>query len=63
MYLDFVTFATIIFVIIDDWYKQNASRYFSGKVGQKPTFTDSEVLTLMLLQEFLPFHSFCWFRQ
>jgi hypothetical protein len=57
MYLDFVTFATIIFVIIDDWYKLNAHRDLLGKVGQKPKFTDSEVLTLMLLQEFFPFHS------
>lgn len=57
MYLDFVTLATIIFVIIDDWYKLNGNKYLCGKVGQKPTFTDSEVLTLMLLQEFLPFHS------
>jgi hypothetical protein len=57
MYLDFVTFATIIFVIVDDWLKLYAHYYLSGKVGQKPIFTDSEVLTLMLLQEFMPFHS------
>lgn len=48
MYLDFVTFATTIFVIIDDWYKKNAHSYLCGKVGKKPTFTDSEVLYVLI---------------
>jgi hypothetical protein len=43
MYLDMETFATLILVIVDDWYLANAHRYLSGKVGNKPTFTDSEV--------------------
>lgn len=55
MYLDMETFATLILVIVDDWYIANAQRYLHGKVGDKPTFTDSEVLTLMVLKEFLPF--------
>lgn len=55
MYLDMETFATLILVIVDDWYIANAQRYLRGKVGEKPTFTDSEVMTLMLLKEFFPF--------
>lgn len=55
MYLDMETFATLILVLVDDWYIANAQRYLAGKVGEKPTFTDSEVMTLMLLKEFFPF--------
>lgn len=48
---------TIIFVLVDDWYKSNGVQLLNGKVGAKPNFTDSEMITLMLAQEFIPFPS------
>jgi hypothetical protein len=48
---------TIIFVLVDDWYQSEGLKLLSGKPGAKPVFTDSEVITLMLAQEFIPFPS------
>ena len=48
---------TIIFVLVDDWYQKEGRKLLKGKVGKKPIFTDSEVITLMLVQDFIPFGS------
>ncbi len=48
---------TIIFVLVDDWYKSEGHKLLRGKAGAKPEFTDSEMITLMLVQEFIPFPS------
>ncbi|MBE0695808.1 MAG: IS982 family transposase [Anaerolineaceae bacterium] len=48
---------TIIFVLVDDWYQKEGVKLLRGKPGAKPEFTDSEVITLMLAQEFIPFPS------
>jgi hypothetical protein len=48
---------TIIYVLVDDWYKENAPRLLKGKVGAKPVFTDAELITLMLAMDFLSFES------
>jgi Transposase DDE domain len=48
---------TIIFVLVDDWYKCEGIKLLKGKAGTKPEFTDSEMITLMLAQEFIPFPS------
>lgn len=48
---------TIIYVLVDDWYKQHGMKYLIGKAGQKPTFTDSEVVTLVLAQDYIPYPS------
>jgi hypothetical protein len=48
---------TIIFVLVDDWYQTEGIKLLRGKPGAKPEFTDSEVMTLMLAQEFIPFPS------
>lgn len=42
-------------LLIDDRYKLNALHLLKGKVGAKPVFSDSEVITLMLAQDFLCF--------
>jgi len=55
--IDFPTLLTIIYVLVDDWYKQHAPRLLKGKAGVKPVFSDSEVITLMLAQDFLCFES------
>jgi len=46
---------TIMYVLIDDWYQQHGQRFLRGKPGPKPTFSDSEVITLLLAMDFLPF--------
>lgn len=46
-----------IFVLVDDWYQEHAGFYRKGKPGQKPEFRDSEVMTIMLAMDFIPFPS------
>ena len=53
--IDFPTLLTIMYVLVDDWYKENAPRRLKGKAGAKPVFSDSELITLLLAQDFLPF--------
>lgn len=48
---------TIIFVMVDDWYQVHGSKLLAGKVGKKPVFRDSEVITLVLAQDFIPYPS------
>ena len=45
----------VMYVIVDDWYLEEGTRILKGKAGQKPSFTDSEVITLMLAQDFIPY--------
>jgi hypothetical protein len=47
----------IVFVLVDDWYQSEGHKLLIGKAGAKPEFTDSEMITLMLMQEFIPFPS------
>jgi hypothetical protein len=46
---------TIIFVLVDDWYQVHGIKLLAGKVGKKPVFRDSEVITLVLAQDFIPY--------
>lgn len=48
---------TIIFVMVDDWYQTHGVQYLKGKPGAKPEFSDSEVITLLLAMDFIPFPS------
>ena len=48
---------TIIFVLVDDWYQVYGPKPIAGKPGAKPEFNDSEVITLMLAQEFISYPS------
>jgi hypothetical protein len=48
---------TIIFVLVDDWYQGEGVKLLRGKPGKKPEFTDSEVITLMLAQDYIPYPS------
>ena len=45
----------VIYVIVDDWYLLQGQILLKGKTGRKPEFTDSEVITLMLAQDFIPY--------
>lgn len=38
----------IIYVMVDDWYKQEGLKMLKGKPGMKPEFSDSKVITLLL---------------
>jgi hypothetical protein len=53
--IDLETLLTIIFVLIDDWYQAKGSGWMKGKVGRKPTFSDSEVMTLMVAEDYIPY--------
>lgn len=53
--IDVETLLTIIYVWVDDWYQTKGQPYMQGKVGRKPTFSDSEVITLMLAQDYIPY--------
>lgn len=46
---------TIIFVLVDDWYQVHGYKMLSGKVGKKPVFKDSEVISLVLAHDFIPY--------
>jgi len=55
MAVDFETLLTVVFVVVDDWYQDYGQYLLQGKRGAKPTFSDSEVLTLLLCHDFIPF--------
>lgn len=48
---------TLLYVLVDDWYVAEGRSYLKGKVGAKPEFRDSEVITLVLARDFVPFPS------
>ena len=50
-----ISLLTIIFVMVDDWYKSKGQALLQGKPGAKPDFSDSEMMTLMLAQDFIPY--------
>lgn len=45
----------VIYVIVDDWYLDKGQIILKGKPGKKPRFSDSEIITLMLAQDFIPY--------
>ena len=47
----------ITFVLVDDWYQQKGQHLQNTRIGVKPVFTDSEILTLMLATDFFGFTS------
>src|SRR5512146_3135718 len=48
---------TIIFVLVDAWYHAYGREMLTGKPGAKPVFSDSEVITLMIAQDYIPYPS------
>jgi hypothetical protein len=57
MYIDLETLITAIYFVVDEWYLTEGYKHLIGKVGRKPEFTDSELMTFMILKEFLQFRS------
>jgi hypothetical protein len=50
-----VELLTTIYVLVDDWYQSEGQQWLKGKPGMKPEFSESELLTLMLSQDFIPY--------
>jgi len=40
---------------VDDWYLLEGRILLRGKSGKKPRYTDSEVISLMLAQDYIPY--------
>lgn len=55
--IDMEALITVIFVIVDDWYQQQGVKLLKGKRGRKAIFTDSELITLVLCMDIIPFPS------
>lgn len=53
--ITFIDLATVVYVLVDDWYQVHGVKLLKGKPGKKPVFSDSEVITLLLLMDFFPF--------
>lgn len=46
-----------IYVMLDDWYQGHAANTRKGQPGKQPDFSDSEVMTLMIAMDYIPFPS------
>ena len=55
MYIDSETLITLVYFIVNNWYLTEGCKYLKGKPGRKPEFTDSEMITFMILKEILQF--------
>jgi hypothetical protein len=55
--IDMETLITVIFVIVDDWYQEQGVKLLAGKQGCKAVFSDSELMTLVLCMDIIPFPS------
>ncbi|NJK50269.1 hypothetical protein HC931_21020 [Candidatus Gracilibacteria bacterium] len=52
--IDFPTLMTTIYVLVDDWGRQNPNPN-RARVGVRPKFSESERITLALMMDYLPF--------
>jgi len=57
MTVDIETIFIIVFVLVDDWYQKYGAELLKGKRGAKPVFSDSEVITLLIMMDFIPYPS------
>lgn len=55
--IDMETLIIVIFIIVDDWYQEQGVKLIAGKQGCKPIFSDSELITLVLCMDIIPFPS------
>lgn len=53
--IDAPTLLTIIYVLVDDWYQKYGYLFQPSVPGPKPTFSDSEMLTLLLAMDYFPY--------
>ncbi len=57
MELDMDTFLVTVYCIVDDLYMEHCAPQKPVRRGAKPNLADSEVLTLMVLEQFHPSRS------
>ncbi len=53
--IDAPTLLTIIFVLVDDWDQQHGHKFVPPMPGPLPSFSESEVLTLLLAMDYFPY--------
>lgn len=53
--VDAPTLLTIIFVLVDDWYQHQGYQLIPPMPGPQATFSNSEMLTLLLAMDFFPY--------
>lgn len=53
--IDMISLLTTIYVLVDDWYQVDGQTLLKGKPGVKPVFSDSEMMTLMVTQDYIPY--------
>ena len=53
--VDVETLLTIIFVLVDDWYQESGNKLVPWTPGTNPTFSHSEVLTLLLAMDYFAY--------
>ena len=53
--IDFESLIITIFVLVDDWYKEEGKALKSKSPGARAEMNDSEIITLALIMDYLPF--------
>ena len=53
--IDAPTLLTIIYVLVDDWYQEQGYRLIPILPGPEPSFSESEMLTLLLAIDYFPY--------
>lgn len=53
--IDFSTLMTHVFVLVDDWFQEHVEGVGQSRRGARARFSDSEVISLALLMDYLPF--------
>jgi len=53
--IDAPTLLTIIYVLVDDWYREQGYRFIPILPGPETSFSDSEMLTLLLAMDYFPY--------
>ena len=53
--IDAPTLLTVIFVLVDDWSQHYGHRLKPISPGPQPTFSESEMLTLLLAMDYFPY--------
>lgn len=53
--IDLETLFTTVYVLVDDWYQTHGRRLLKSKTGAKAKFSDSELMTLLLVHDFVPY--------
>ena len=53
--IDFESLIITVFVLVDDWYQAEGNALKVVSPGAKPEMSNSEIITLALIMDYLPF--------